>query len=85
MEAAAVGNPDTPGVNSAPTLVVDANRAAAEQLAQQLKHAGFSTEPHETRALFLRYGVDALIVTPFSMEDLISRLTAFSCRSRPLS
>lgn len=37
----------------------------------------------DTRKLFLTYGVDALIVTPFSMSDLVSRLMAFSRRSRP--
>jgi DNA-binding response OmpR family regulator len=42
-----------------------------------------STEPHDPRDLFLRYGVDALIVTPFSMTYLLSRLMAFSLRSRP--
>jgi len=136
LETAAVSHSNTPGVGFAPTLVIDANSAAAEQLANQLKHSGFtadtavscsaaltavrarhygsmifvgdlsqpnfeciaglrkqvprtwiimicSPELPDTRELFLRYGVDALIVTPFSMEDLVSRLTAFSQRSRP--
>jgi DNA-binding response OmpR family regulator len=136
LEAAAVSYSNTPGVGFAPTLVIDANSAAAEQLAKQLEHAGFvadtvdscrgaltaararhygsmifvgdlslpnfeciaglrrqvprtwiimicSPELPDTRELFLRYGVDALIVTPFSMEDLVSRLLAFSRRSRP--
>jgi DNA-binding response OmpR family regulator len=42
-----------------------------------------STAPRDTRELFLRYGVDALIATPFSVQDLASRLFAFSLRSRP--
>jgi DNA-binding response OmpR family regulator len=42
-----------------------------------------STEPHYPRDLFLRYGIDALIVIPFSMKDLLFRLMAFSLRSRP--
>lgn len=37
----------------------------------------------DTRELFLRYGVDALLISPFSMQDLESRLLAFSMRSRP--
>jgi DNA-binding response OmpR family regulator len=41
------------------------------------------TKLHDTRELFSRYGVDALLVTPFSMEDLSGRLLAFSMRSRP--
>jgi DNA-binding response OmpR family regulator len=43
-----------------------------------------ATKLHDRRELFLRYGVDALLVTPFSMEDLSGRLLAFSMRSRPL-
>ena len=127
---------NAPGIGFAPTLVIDANSAAAEQLAKQLEHAGFvadtvdscqgaltvvrarhygsmifvddlsrsnfeciaqlrrqvprtwmimicSPELPDTRELFSRYCVDALIVTPFSMGDLVSRLMAFSRRSRP--
>jgi DNA-binding response OmpR family regulator len=133
-----VSDPNTPGGDFAPTLVIDANGAAGEQLAEQLKHAGFaadtvdscgaalsaarskhygsmifvgdlsqpndlqciaglrwqaprtwiimvsSTELQDTRELFQRYGVDALLGTPFSMKDLVSRLMAFSRRSRPV-
>ena len=42
-----------------------------------------STELRDKRALYLGYSVDAQIVTPFTMEDLISRLMAFSWHSRP--
>lgn len=42
-----------------------------------------STELHDARELYLRYGVDAQIVTPYPMADLISRLMAFSRHSRP--
>jgi DNA-binding response OmpR family regulator len=35
------------------------------------------------RRLVLRRGVDALLSAPFSMQDLASRLAAFSLRSRP--
>lgn len=132
-----MNDPNTAGVNFAPTLVIHADGAAGKQLAEQLKHAGFaadtvdscgaaltaarsrhygsmifvgdlsqpndlqciaglrwqapgtwiimisSTELQDTRQLFLHYGVDALIHTPFSMKDLVSRLMAFSQRSRP--
>jgi DNA-binding response OmpR family regulator len=42
-----------------------------------------STELRDRRTLYLGHGVDAQIVTPFSMEDLVSRLMAFSRHSRP--
>ena len=42
-----------------------------------------ATEAYNSKDLFLRFGVDALIVIPFSMKDLLSRLIAFSLRSRP--
>jgi DNA-binding response OmpR family regulator len=42
-----------------------------------------SSMPHDSRELVLRYGVDVLLVAPFSIEDLASRLSAFSLRSRP--
>lgn len=42
-----------------------------------------SSELHDARELHLRYGVDAQVVTPFSVEDLVSRLMAFSRHSRP--
>ncbi|MEP7242047.1 MAG: DNA-binding response regulator, partial [Gammaproteobacteria bacterium] len=42
-----------------------------------------ATMLHDTRELFLRYGVDALLVNPFSMQELSGRLLAFSMRSRP--
>jgi CheY-like chemotaxis protein len=137
LEAAAVSYSNTPGGNFAPTLVIDAHGAAAQQLAEQLTHGGFaadsadtcaealaavgaqhycsmiflgdlgdpedvqciaelrqraqrtwivmisSTELRDRRVLYLRYGVDAQIVTPFSMQDLVSRLMA--CTSvRPI-
>ncbi len=130
--------PDAASVNFLPTLIIDAHGAAAKQLAQQLRHSGFtadsvvtctdalaavpahryrsmiflgnlrdpedaqcvaalrkraprtwiimisSSELHDARELYLRYGVDAQVVTPFSMRDLVSRLMAFSRHSRPL-
>ena len=120
--------PNPQGVNFVPTLVIDANRAAAEQMAEQLKHSGFTVDiadscpsaltavsakcyrsmifvgdvehsghlqciaelrkrtPHTwilmigltehpaTRNSLFYYGVDALIVAPFSLTDLVSRL-----------
>jgi len=42
-----------------------------------------STGLPNARQLHLGCGVDAQIVTPFSMEDLLSRLVAFARRSRP--
>jgi two-component system response regulator QseB len=132
-----VSYPDAPSGTFLPTLIIDAHGAAAEQLAEQLTHSGFTTDAadtcvealaavrarhygamiflgdlsdaedvqciarlrnraprtwiimissiglHDTRELHLRYGVDAQIVTPFSMGDLVSRLVAFSRHSRP--
>ena len=42
-----------------------------------------SAELHDARELYLRYGIDAQIVTPFSTGDLVSRVMAFSRHSRP--
>ena len=42
-----------------------------------------STGVPAARDLYMQYGLDAQIVTPFSMEDLLSRLMAFSRHSRP--
>ncbi len=36
-------------------------------------------------ALAQRHGVDAVLSAPFSMQDLTSRLVAFSLRARPTS
>jgi DNA-binding response OmpR family regulator len=137
MEAAAVSNPSASSVNFLPTLIVDPHGAAAQQLAEQLTHSGFtansadtcvqalaamrarhyrsiifigdvsdledvrclaelrprsprtwiilisSTALRDARELYLRHGIDAQIVTPFSMEDLVSRLMAFSRHPRP--
>ncbi len=137
MEAAAVSHPDASGVNFLPTLVIDPHGAAAQQLAEQLTHSGFTGHSADTcaqalaamrvrhyrsiiflgdvsdledvrcmaelrkraprtwiimissagvrdaRDLYMQYGLDAQIVTPFSMEDLLSRLMAFSRHSRP--
>jgi len=137
LKAAAVSYSTIPGANFPPTLVIDIHGASAQQLAEQLTHAGFtansadtcpealaavaarhyrsiillgdltdpddvqciaelrrrasgtwilmisSTELRDRRALYLGHGVDAQIVTPFSMEDLVSRLMAFSRHSRP--
>jgi DNA-binding response OmpR family regulator len=43
-----------------------------------------STAPSDMRELFTRYGIDAVLVTPFSTNNLVSRLLAFSRRSRPI-
>lgn len=128
----------TPQLSYLPTLVIDANGAAAKQLADQLSRSGFpadiainrsaaeaarlrryygsivfvgdlsrpadlqsivelrkksqrtwiiaisSTRPPEARNEIVRREADALLIAPFSMKDLISRLFAFSLRSRPL-
>ena len=42
-----------------------------------------STAPTDTRALTIHCGADAMLATPFSVEDLIARLAAFARRSRP--
>ena len=121
-----------------PILVVDANGAAAQQLAAQLHHSGFETDiaiscsaahtaarakhygslvvvadPNQAadldclatlrkkvprawliaisstahpqaKEILFRCGIDSLLVAPFSMEDLLFRLSAFARRSRPL-
>ena len=41
-----------------------------------------TVQPQETHKLFRR-GIDSLLGAPFPMEELISRLSAFSRRSRP--
>jgi DNA-binding response OmpR family regulator len=42
-----------------------------------------SRVPNAAEAAALRHSVDALLSAPFSMEDLIFRLSAFSLRPRP--
>jgi DNA-binding response OmpR family regulator len=42
-----------------------------------------STAPSEAQKRVLRYDADALLIAPFAMKDLTSRLLAFSLRSRP--
>ena len=42
-----------------------------------------STELLEAEELYMRYGVDAQMIAPFSMWDLVSRLMAFARHSRP--
>jgi DNA-binding response OmpR family regulator len=42
-----------------------------------------SSTPGDPRELVLRYGVDSLLIAPLSIQDLVSRLSAFSLRSRP--
>jgi DNA-binding response OmpR family regulator len=42
-----------------------------------------STAPTDAQELALRPTVDALLTAPFPMRDLITRLFAFSLRSRP--
>lgn len=121
-----------------PALIVDADSAAASQLAEQLRRAGFVTDvatscwdahvailarfygslvcvvnpdkpsdlecistlrrrsPRtwiilvtpsagmDTHSLRAHCGADAFLTTPFSMEELLRRLAAFSQRLRPL-
>jgi DNA-binding response OmpR family regulator len=43
-----------------------------------------SSPPCDTRELFSRYGIDAVLVRPWSTNDLVFRLLAFSRRSRPV-
>jgi DNA-binding response OmpR family regulator len=40
--------------------------------------------PDNARVLAHRQGVDAVLSAPFSMQDLTSRLAAFSLRARPV-
>jgi DNA-binding response OmpR family regulator len=42
-----------------------------------------SSAPPDAQQLVFRCGADALLIAPFSMADLTSRLFAFSLRSRP--
>lgn len=43
-----------------------------------------STAPSDMQGLFLRYGIDAVLVTPCSTTNLVSRLLAFASHSRPV-
>jgi DNA-binding response OmpR family regulator len=40
-------------------------------------------QPERALALAHRQGVDAVLSAPFSVQDLVSRLAAFSLRARP--
>jgi hypothetical protein len=40
-------------------------------------------QPEKALPLAHRQGVDAVLSAPFAMEDLTSRLAAFSLRARP--
>jgi DNA-binding response OmpR family regulator len=127
---------DTPALSYLPTLVVDSNSAAATELADQLRHYGFSTDiaitcraahaaarsryygslvfvgdlgqPADMECLAglrqrlprtwivvisstaasgaqewaLPDGADALLIAPFSTQDLATQLFAFSLRLR---
>jgi DNA-binding response OmpR family regulator len=43
-----------------------------------------SAQPHpDAEEVILKVGADSLLLTPFSVEDLTVRLSAFSRRSRP--
>jgi DNA-binding response OmpR family regulator len=42
-----------------------------------------SSAATDARGLTARCGADALLTTPFSIDDLVSRLAAFARRSRP--
>jgi DNA-binding response OmpR family regulator len=137
LKVKAMSYTNTPTLSYLPTLVIDTNAAAAEQLANQLSHSGFtadiaidcraaqtaarrryygamifvadlsrpsdvkclaelrkgssrtwiivisSTAPSEAQKALVRHEADALLIAPFTTEDLISRLFAFSLRSRP--
>ena len=137
LETEAMSYISTPVMNYLPTLLVDANGPAATQLADQLRHSGFSvdiaitcpaahaaararhygslvfvadlnqpmdpeclaglrkrsprtwiivissTVTSEGQERALRYEADGLLIAPFSTQELISRLLAFSQRSRP--
>lgn len=43
-----------------------------------------STAPPQAERVIFRRGIDSLLVAPFSVQELTSRLLAFSHRSRPL-
>jgi hypothetical protein len=69
-------------------LLIDAFNEHGGQLVEQLNHAGFKTDFAVSwgaahAALAHRHGVDAVLPMPFSMQDLTSRLAAFSLRARP--
>lgn len=42
-----------------------------------------STAHPQVEQVFFRRGIDSILVAPFSVQDLTSRLLAFSHRSRP--
>jgi DNA-binding response OmpR family regulator len=128
---------NTPLGSYLPTLIVDANGEAANQLTDQLRHGGFPTKfatsyyaaldavraahygvlvvvadltqaadlqcltdlrkwtprawiivispkPHpNARHVVFECGADSVLIVPFSLGELISRLSAFSLRARP--
>ena len=43
-----------------------------------------SRAPTDARALMADCGADTLLTTPFSLDELVSRLAAFARRSRPV-
>jgi DNA-binding response OmpR family regulator len=76
------------------TLLIDAFNAHGGQLVEQLDELRRAAprvwiivlsdlQLENALALAHRHGVDAVLSMPFSMQDLTSRLAAFSLRARP--
>ena len=72
-------------------VVADLDQSAELDQLDELRRAALSVwiivlselQPEKTRGRVHRQGVDAVLSAPFSMEDLTSRLAAFSLRARP--
>jgi DNA-binding response OmpR family regulator len=83
------------GANSYQSCIVVADLDQAADLEQlgELRRAALRVriivlsdlQPEKALALPHRQGVDAVLSAPFSMQDLTSRLAAFSLRARPTS
>jgi DNA-binding response OmpR family regulator len=72
-------------------VIADLDRAADLQQLDELRRAALRVwivvlsdrQPESAFALMPEQSIDALLSAPFSMEDLTSRLAAYSLRARP--
>jgi len=72
-------------------VVADLDQSANLERLDELRRAALRVwiivlsdlQPEDALALAHRQGVDAVLSAPFSMQDLTSRLAAFSLRARP--
>jgi len=72
-------------------VVADFDRSADLERLDELRRAALRVwiiilsdlQPENARVLAHQQGADAVLSAPFSMQDLTSRLAAFSLRARP--